>query len=115
MKEYKEEYFSQILFKIKKITEYKDKLQTDKKDYLEHFKKQKETYETYSKLVEEQLEGLRKIMDMKIAEIKTRLADYWRECIEFHNKNQYIIDYHLKKFDDFGRLSEKFVEKITGY
>lgn len=41
MKEYKEEYFSQILYKIKKISEYKEKLQGDKKDYTEHFKKQK--------------------------------------------------------------------------
>lgn len=31
MSEYKEEYFSQILFKMKKITEYKEKLQSDKK------------------------------------------------------------------------------------
>lgn len=25
-----------------------------------------------------------------------------------------MIDYHLKKYDDFARLSEKFVEKVTG-
>lgn len=78
IKEYKEEYFSQILYKIKKITEYKEKLQDDKKEYGEHFKKQKETFETYSKLMDEQLEGIRKILDMKITEIKSRLSDYWR-------------------------------------
>lgn len=25
-----------------------------------------------------------------------------------------MIDHHIKKYDDFARLSEKFVEKIVG-
>jgi hypothetical protein len=41
LKEYKEEYFSQVLFKIKQITEFKEKLQLDKKDYQGHFNTQK--------------------------------------------------------------------------
>jgi hypothetical protein len=51
---------------------------------------------------------------MKITEIKSRVKDYWKDCLEAHSKNQYIADFHLKKFDDFGRLSERFVEKMTG-
>lgn len=42
---------------------------------------------------------------MKIGEVRNRLSDYWKDCINTHNKTQYYIDYHLKKFDDYGRLS----------
>jgi hypothetical protein len=55
LKEHKEEYFSQVLFKLKQITEFKEKLQLDKTDYLTHFASQKELYDSSLKLIDEQL------------------------------------------------------------
>ena len=62
LKEYKEDFIAQILFKIKQITEYKQKLLEEKKLYSDHFLKQKELFEGYRKMMEEQLEGLKKIL-----------------------------------------------------
>lgn len=42
------------------------------------------------------------------------MNDYWNDCLDAHSKTQYLIDYHEKKFNDYGRLTERFVEKVIG-
>jgi len=32
-----------------------------------------------------------------------------------YKKTNYLIDYNFKKYDDLGRLSERFVERMIGY
>lgn len=55
LKEFKEEFFSQIYFRIKQITEYKEKLQEEKKSYEFHFEKQKEVHGIYQQAIKDQL------------------------------------------------------------
>lgn len=55
--------------------------------------------------MEEQLEGLKKILEIKIQEINNRMSEYWRECENIYKKNYYVVDYYLKKYDDYGRLT----------
>ena len=31
-----------------------------------------------------------------------------------YKKNFYVADHYLKKFDDYGRMTEKFMEKMVG-
>ena len=114
IKEYKDEFFSQIYFKIKQITEYKDKLLGQKKSYEDHFSKQKEIYEVFAKAIKDQLEGLKKILLIKTQQIQSQLEDYWKKCFTAYQKNIYAIQYHLKKYDDYGRLTEKFAENYLG-
>lgn len=32
-----------------------------------------------------------------------------------YNRTQSVVDSQLKRFDDYARLTEKFVEKMVGY
>ena len=64
--------------------------------------------------MEEQLEGLKKILQVKITQVHNRMSEYWRECENTYKKNCYVIDHYLKKYDDYGRLTEKFMQKMVG-
>jgi hypothetical protein len=65
---------------MRQLSFFKEKLGEDKTRYGDHFKVQKESFESSDKLVCEQFNLLRKMIEVKYTEVKAKLAQYWSHC-----------------------------------
>jgi hypothetical protein len=65
---------------MRQLSFFKEKLLEDKEKYVEHFKNQQICFETSQKLINEQFEYLYKLLEIKYAEARKKIAQYWKTC-----------------------------------
>ena len=61
----------------------------------------------------EQFEYLNRLLEIKYAEAKTRMTQYWQNCEAVYSSSLMRIGNQIKKYDTYGELLQLFSENMT--
>ena len=98
---------------MRQLSYFKQKLLQDEKKYHQNFTAQKSSFQDSQKLVNEQFDYLRKMLEIKQNEVQSKLTNYWSDCQSIYQGTCLKIGQQIKKFDHYGELLQKFSENLT--